>query len=213
MNVATSVPGSAACRPYFHVFGSSRTLSGGRARSNASAIDGEKQNIICRPLRVCPLVNDGYRHWTRRLRKFYASQLLHPKQMRLVHKHHGETTGGAIGPVGESRCRSRKHRDQELTNSEPGSGCLEAEGMDVAGFLDALCWGNQLAIADPTTRSARTNLMQSDRLVMVVSRWLCPPRTSQGGSRAGGAKRALLPLVVDTVKKIINEEMDAVWNN
>lgn len=31
-------------------------------------------------------------------------------------------------------------------------------------------------------------LIRSDRLATVVSRWLCPPRTSQRGSRAGGAK-------------------------
>jgi hypothetical protein len=82
--------------------------------------------------------------------------------------------------------------------------------MDVVEFLDALSWGNDLAIVDPTTRSARTNLMHSDRLATVVSRWLCPPRTSRGGSRAEGARHALLPLVLDTVKGIINDEMDAV---
>ena len=31
-------------------------------------------------------------------------------------------------------------------------------------------------------------LIRSDRLATVVSRWLCPPQTSQRGSRAGGAK-------------------------
>ena len=34
--------------------------------------------------------------------------------------------------------------------------------MDVAGFLDALSWGNPLAIADPRTRQARTQLTHSD---------------------------------------------------
>ena len=46
--------------------------------------------------------------------------------------------------------------------------------MDVAGFLDALCWGNQPAVVDPTVRHARTSLMHSGRLAMVVSRWLTP---------------------------------------
>lgn len=87
---------------------------------------------------------------------------------------------------------------------------LKEGGMDVAGFLDALCWGNQPAIADPTMRSARTSLTHSERLVGIVSRWLHPPRTSQGGSVAEGAKQLLLPLVIKTVKKVINEEMDAV---
>jgi len=87
---------------------------------------------------------------------------------------------------------------------------LKEGGMDVAGFLDALCWGNQPAIADPTTRSARTNLTHSDRLAGIVSRWLHPPRTSQGGSVAEGARQLLLPLIIKTVRKVINKEMDAV---
>ena len=82
--------------------------------------------------------------------------------------------------------------------------------MDVVGFLDALCWGNPLAVKDPISRSARTILMHSNGLTTVVSRWLCPPRTSQGGSRAEGARPVFLPLIINTVKKMINEGMDAV---
>ena len=66
--------------------------------------------------------------------------------------------------------------------------------MDVAGFLDALCWGNKPAIVDPTAKYARTGLMHSDQLVTVVSHWLTPPRMSPGGPRAEGAKHILLPL-------------------
>ena len=65
---------------------------------------------------------------------------------------------------------------------------LKEGGMDVAGFLDTLCWGNQLAIADPSMRSTRTSLTHSDRLAGIVSRWLRPPRTSKGGSMAEGAR-------------------------
>jgi hypothetical protein len=87
---------------------------------------------------------------------------------------------------------------------------LKEGRMDVVGFLDALCWGNSLAVMDPTTRSARTSLTHSDRLAGVVSKWLNPPRTSQGGSTAEGGRITLLPLVINTVKEIINREMDAV---
>ena len=87
---------------------------------------------------------------------------------------------------------------------------LKEGGMDVVGFLDALCWGNLLAVTDPTVRAARTSLTHSDRLATVVSKWLDPPQTSQGGSKAGGARDTLLPLMIRTVKQIINKEMDAV---
>ena len=33
--------------------------------------------------------------------------------------------------------------------------------MDIARFLDALCWGNRMAIVDPTVRYTRTSLMNS----------------------------------------------------
>ena len=86
---------------------------------------------------------------------------------------------------------------------------LKEEGMDVAGFLDALCWGNLLAIVDPTARAARTSLTHSDRLARIVSHW-CPPRTSQGGATAEGAREVLLPVVINAIKEIINREMVTV---
>ena len=87
---------------------------------------------------------------------------------------------------------------------------MKEGGMDVIGFLDALCWGNLPAVTDPTVRAARTSLTHNDRLASVVSRWLHPPRTSQGGSTAVGARRVLLPLMISTVKEIVNKEMNAV---
>jgi len=72
-----------------------------------------------------------------------------------------------------------------------------------------LSWGNRLAATEPTTKQVRTNPLHSDQLAMVVSRWLPPPRTSHGGSRVEGAKQPPLPLVIGTVKKVINHEMGA----
>ena len=65
---------------------------------------------------------------------------------------------------------------------------LKEGRMDVCGFLNALCWGNRLAVTDPTTRSARTNLTHNDQLATVVSRWLHPPRTTQGGNAMQSAQ-------------------------
>ena len=66
----------------------------------------------------------------------------------------------------------------DLANFETVKRVLQAlkDGeMDVAGFLDALCWGNRLAVADPTTGSARTSLTHSEQLASIVSRLLRPP--------------------------------------
>ena len=110
--------------------------------------------------------------------------------------------------------RSEDHAEtptqQDFRTVKGVLGVLKEGGMDVAGFLDALCWGNQLAIKDPATRIARTGLLHSDRLATVVSRWLHPPRTTKGGSRAEGAKHTLQSLVIETMKEIINKEMNVV---
>ena len=82
--------------------------------------------------------------------------------------------------------------------------------MGVVGFLDVSCWENPLVITDSTTKTARTCLTHSNRLVGIVSHLLQPPRTSRGGSTAGGARGPSLPLILDMVKDLINEKMDAV---
>ena len=120
---------------------------------------------------------------------------------------------GGDGPPDQLENHAVSHPPVETANFQTVSRVLDVlkEGeMDVAGFLDALCWGNQPAVVNPTVRHARTSLMRSDRLATVMSRWLAPPRTSPGGPRVEGAKLVLVPLVIDTVKGIINDEMEAV---
>ena len=119
---------------------------------------------------------------------------------------------GGDGPLDQLDNRGVSHPSTDTANFQMVSRVLDVlEGKkDVAGFLDALCWGNQPAVVDPTMRHARISLMHSDRLATVVSSWLTPPRTSPGGPKAEGAKHALLPLVISTVKEIINNEMNAV---
>jgi len=124
-----------------------------------------------------------------------------PRQQEGTEEDNG--SGGPVGAITDVDAANFRTISRVLT-------VLNEGGMDVAGFLDALSWGNKLAVKDTTTKQARTNLMRSDRLATVVSRWLCPPRTSQGGPRADGARKVLLPLVIDTVKMVINREMDAV---
>ena len=92
-----------------------------------------------------------------------------------------ETTGrqrgrveGGDGPPDQLENHAVSHPlPVETANFQTVSRVLDVlkEGkMDVAGFLDALCWGNQPAVVNPTARHARTSLMHSDRLATVVSR-------------------------------------------
>jgi hypothetical protein len=88
---------------------------------------------------------------------------------------------------------------------------LKEGRMGVVRFLNALCWGNSLAITDPTTRSARTSLTHSDRLGGVIFFELVesPPNVPRRID-SGGCQRNLLAIIIDTVKGIINREMDIV---
>ena len=116
-----------------------------------------------------------------------------------------ETAGGGYHHLSECSESTGLHTVKRVLE------VLNDGRMEVAGFLDALCWGNRLAVTDQVAKSARTNRMHSDRLATVFSRWLRPPRTSQGGSTAaGGARQILLPVVIEPVKVIINREMNAI---
>ena len=121
-----------------------------------------------------------------------------------------ETAEGGNAPTNQQVPVGTSTESTDLQTMKQVLHILKEGRMDVVGFLDALCWGNPLAVTDHTTRSARTSLTHSDRLAAVVSRLLRPPRTSQGGPKAEGARRTLMPLIIDVVKDVINGEMDAV---
>ena len=142
---------------------------------------------------------------------------------RLPRRHtlHAGDVLGQLGTVNRSHCGSLDQQGNTTPVSPYSKSAdlqmvkcvldiLKDGGMDIVGFLDALSWGNQLAIVDPYTKAARTSLTCSDQLAMIVSHWLCPPQTSQGGSTAGGARHVLLLLVIETMQEIISKEMDAV---
>ena len=130
------------------------------------------------------------------------------------HTLHAGDVPGQLGMVSDQGINdfpvSARSESADLQTVTRALDVLKDGNMDVVGFLDALCWGNKMAIADPYTKAARTSLTHSDRLATIVSRWLRPPRTSRGGSTAGGARRVLLPVVIETVHEIISKEMDAV---
>ena len=111
-----------------------------------------------------------------------------------------ESAEGGGGALDQHVPVSEQAKLTELETVKCVPDILKEGGMDVVGFLDALCWDNQLATANATIRAARTSLVYSDRLATAVSKWLDPPRTSQGGLKAGGARDMLLPLVVRTAK-------------
>ena len=90
---------------------------------------------------------------------FYSSG--HTEHMQQEETEGGDHQRGNHAPV---------DTPTDLANFETVKRVLQVlkEGeMDVAGFLDALCWGNRLAVADPTTRAhtmPTTSVEQSTRI-------------------------------------------------
>ncbi|KAF8162178.1 hypothetical protein K438DRAFT_1456420, partial [Mycena galopus ATCC 62051] len=70
---------------------------------------------------------------------------------------------------------------------------IRKEGLDLAIFLDALCWGNKECISNPDIRFARTGLMVSDELPGILKRCYNPPRRAHHskGEKPAGARRVL----------------------
>ncbi|KAJ7165180.1 hypothetical protein C8R46DRAFT_1035784 [Mycena filopes] len=56
---------------------------------------------------------------------------------------------------------------------------MASVGMTVAGFMDALSWGNPACTQDTSIRNARTRFLGSPELPSLLRRWHKPPRPPQ----------------------------------
>ncbi|KAJ6499887.1 hypothetical protein DFH09DRAFT_945039 [Mycena vulgaris] len=86
---------------------------------------------------------------------------------------------------------------------------IRDQGLDLAIFLDAICWGNEGCISDGDVRFARTGLMVSDELPGILERCYNPPRRSHKakGKRPAGGRRVLLEFATTCVSDAIDREM------
>ncbi|KAJ7048080.1 hypothetical protein C8F01DRAFT_1197046 [Mycena amicta] len=89
---------------------------------------------------------------------------------------------------------------------------LDATGMDIPLFLETVCWGRQSAVRNARIRSARTTLMVSDQLPVIIKRCLKPPRwnSSTRKKRATGGRKQLLPVITEACLEAMRAEMVAL---
>ncbi|KAK7034216.1 hypothetical protein R3P38DRAFT_2423837, partial [Favolaschia claudopus] len=86
---------------------------------------------------------------------------------------------------------------------------LDKNGLDVALFVETMCWGRECAVQNPRVRYARTAFMCSDELPLILKRCLKPPRwnSSIRKKRAKGGRAALPSVVVQACLDMMHEEM------
>jgi hypothetical protein len=84
--------------------------------------------------------------------------------------------------------------------------CMQAEGLNLPLFLDAVFYGDLGCHNDAVVRYQRTALMVSDELPGLLDRWYQPPSRSEGhqGQRPLAARKVLISFA----KRIVNEEID-----
>jgi hypothetical protein len=76
---------------------------------------------------------------------------------------------------------------------------IDKTGLDLPIFLDAVCWGNEVVVADGKARYERSALMHSNALSQILERW---------EKNSPQAKSVLKRYVLSAIKITIDVEMD-----
>ncbi|KAF7980087.1 hypothetical protein HWV62_39892 [Athelia sp. TMB] len=88
---------------------------------------------------------------------------------------------------------------------------LAMEGMNLPLFLDALSWGTPECVRDPRIRYARSSLMHSEELPVILRHWWKPPRTEASNkSRPKGAKLVMESFAAEVARHNLSRELDNI---
>ncbi|KDQ49210.1 hypothetical protein JAAARDRAFT_716162 [Jaapia argillacea MUCL 33604] len=123
----------------------------------------------------------------------------------------GENPGRSHPPP---HLHNTEFRRSSLANDEVFSkvrkilALIEAEGLNLTIFLDAIFWGNPHCVDDPQVRYARTALLVSSQLSDILHRMWQPPLSSRSHhSRAKGARETIVQLVHEFEEDAMRHEM------
>ena len=84
-------------------------------------------------------------------------------------------------------------------------------GLTLGSFLHAVSWGDAGCVRDPQIRAARTTLMNSPELPVILKNWWMPPHTSASRkSRPQGAHSVLEEFTVECVRGTLDGELDTL---
>ncbi|KAJ7917324.1 hypothetical protein B0H13DRAFT_1608482 [Mycena leptocephala] len=86
---------------------------------------------------------------------------------------------------------------------------IHGRGLTVAGFLDALSWGDTECTLDADIRNARTRLLNSSQLPGILRRWHKPPRPPKSKApRPNGARVVMEQFALECAQEILEGELE-----
>jgi hypothetical protein len=88
---------------------------------------------------------------------------------------------------------------------------MDALGINVPIFLDALSWGDAECIQDAKIRYARSALMNSEELPGILRWWWKPPRSATSKKKhPKGARHVMEAFAADCVQNVLDRELEAI---
>lgn len=88
---------------------------------------------------------------------------------------------------------------------------ITAVGLTLPKFLLALSWGDPGCTSDANIRGARTSLMNSDELPVILRHWWKPPRSSASNkSRTRAARNVMEEIAQTWLREALDSELDEV---
>ena len=86
---------------------------------------------------------------------------------------------------------------------------MSTVNLDLTGFLDALSWGDHSCFNDPKIRYARSTLLKSECLPIILNHWWKPLRTpGSHNKRPDGATETMQNFALTCLKEIYVKELD-----
>lgn len=86
---------------------------------------------------------------------------------------------------------SQLNEDKTYAAVEQTTAMMEATGINLPIYLDALSWGHAKCTKDPSIRYQRSALMHSRELPGILERWRKPPHRSASITRPAGATQTM----------------------
>jgi hypothetical protein len=86
---------------------------------------------------------------------------------------------------------------------------IAAQGLTLAGFLDAISWGDTDCTLNAAIRNARTRFLNSPQLPAILRRWQKPPRPAKSKHvRPKGARDVMEKFALECAQEILEKELE-----